>query len=169
MRRPPGQPRSTAFGTGGLPHCPHGSIVPLASALSAENRTCRRPLLRRLSALCRVVHPVCPRPRPRPSRRERKPFDPPQDRPEKPPRQMTLRQQEPVIPRVLHQPAARLDHPLLQAAHRPRAAIHHHIRRSMPLPCPCRRQSGKELNFVERDLSGVCWWEGDLYQPASRE
>ena len=34
---PGGQPRSTVFGTRGLPHCLHGSILPPAGASNAEN------------------------------------------------------------------------------------------------------------------------------------
>ena len=49
---------------------------------------------------------VCSRPTPRLARREPERCDPPHHRPEKPPRQMTLRQQQPVVARVLDQPAA---------------------------------------------------------------
>jgi hypothetical protein len=41
--------------------------------------------------------------------------DPPRNRPEDPPRQMTFGQQEPVVASVLHQPPTRLHQPLLQA------------------------------------------------------
>ncbi len=66
---------------------------------------------------------LCSPPRPRLSRRAqrapRQRLDPPQHGPEKPPRQVTLRQQEPVVPRVLDQPAARLHPSLLQAGQPP--------------------------------------------------
>ena len=52
-------------------------------------------------------------------RRERQRLDPPRHCPEEPPRQMSLRQQQPVIRGVLGQPAARLHQPLLQTRQRP--------------------------------------------------
>jgi len=44
----------------GLPHCPHGTVLLPVEAVNAEHRTCRKPLLRHLSTLCRFVHPVRP-------------------------------------------------------------------------------------------------------------
>jgi hypothetical protein len=41
--------------------------------------------------------------------------DPLEHRPEQPPRQMALRQQEPVVPGVLDQPSTRFDEALLEA------------------------------------------------------
>lgn len=45
--------------------------------------------------------------------------DPPEHRPEQPPREMALRQQEPVVADVLDQPPTRLDEALLKAGERP--------------------------------------------------
>ena len=52
-------------------------------------------------------------------RRHREGGNPSHHRPEQPPRQMAFRQQQPVVPRVLHQPAAGLHQPLLQTGQRP--------------------------------------------------
>jgi hypothetical protein len=46
--------------------------------------------------------------------------DPLEHRPEQPPRQMALRQQEPVVAGVLDQPPTRLDEALLETGERPR-------------------------------------------------
>src|SRR5207302_5367579 len=45
---------------------------------------------------------------------------PPHNHPEQSPRQVSLRQQQPVIPRMLHEPPARFHQPLLQTRQRPR-------------------------------------------------
>ena len=53
------------------------------------------------------------------SRRHRQRLKPPRDRPEQPPRQVSNLQNQPLIPRVLHESAARPDQPLLQTRQRP--------------------------------------------------
>ena len=58
-------------------------------------------------------------PQPRLSRRKRQPIDPPQHIGKQPPRQITLRQQQPIIAGMFHQPAARLHQPLLETRQRP--------------------------------------------------
>jgi hypothetical protein len=45
--------------------------------------------------------------------------DPLEHRPEQPPRQMALPQQEPVVPSMFHQPPTRLDEALLETGERP--------------------------------------------------
>src|ERR1035441_4547297 len=58
-------------------------------------------------------------PRPRLSRRKRQPRDSPEHTAKQPPRQMALRQQEPVVAGMFHQPSSGLHQPLLQAGQRP--------------------------------------------------
>jgi hypothetical protein len=54
------------------------------------------------------------------ARRQRQGPDPLQHRPEQASGQMTLRQQQPVVPRVFHQAPSRLDEALLETGQRPR-------------------------------------------------
>src|ERR1019366_374110 len=58
-------------------------------------------------------------PQPRLSRRKRQPSDPPEHTAKQPFRQMALRQQQPIIAGMFHQPSTRLHQPLLQAGQRP--------------------------------------------------
>ena len=78
--------------------------------------------------------PVAPHRVPRLSRRRCERLAAPHHGPEKPPREVTLRQQEPVIACVLHQPSARLHQSLLQAGHRPVAHAHGSASRRHRLP-----------------------------------
>jgi len=73
---------------------------------------------------------------------------PPHHRPEKPPRQVTLRQQQPVVACVLEQPAARLHQSLLQAGQRPVAdpQRQHRAQRAPPATgSPGGRRSGSAI------------------------
>src|ERR1039458_4586010 len=58
-------------------------------------------------------------PQPRLSRRKRQPRDSPEHTAKQPPRHMALRQQEPVVAGMFHQPSSGLHQPLLQAGQRP--------------------------------------------------
>src|ERR1035437_9607913 len=58
-------------------------------------------------------------PQPRLSRRKRQPGDPPEHVAKQPFRQMALRQQQPIIAGMFHQPSSRLHQPLLQTRQRP--------------------------------------------------
>lgn len=112
-----GQSRSrafTAFGTGGPPHCPHGSILLPAEALSAENCACRGPLLTHLSALGRVAYPACPVRGPGYPAGKRSLCDPPQDGLGYPPCQMSLGQHQPAVSCMLQQSAPGFHQPLGQ-------------------------------------------------------
>src|SRR6516225_1234618 len=75
--------------------------------------------LRHFSVPCPIVAEALLPPGGGLSRWQGQQLDPPQHGPEQPSRQMTLRKQQPVVAGVLHQPAARLHQPLLQAGQRP--------------------------------------------------
>ena len=64
-----------------------------------------------------LAHTVSGRYRPSAGRDWQRP-DPPEHRPEQPPRQVALGQQEPVVPGVLDQPPTRLDEALLETCQR---------------------------------------------------
>src|ERR1039457_5250957 len=58
-------------------------------------------------------------PHPRRPPQNRQPRDSPEHTAKQPPRQMALRQQEPVVAGMFHQPSSGLHQPLLQAGQRP--------------------------------------------------
>src|SRR5664280_2870224 len=58
-------------------------------------------------------------PQPRLSRRKRQPGEPPEHTAKQPFRQVALRQQQPIIAGMFHQPSSRLHQPLLQTRERP--------------------------------------------------
>ena len=93
--------------------------MPPSSAPGARKLPSGADLLRHLKPPPPLSIPCGSPARPRLSHRQCQRLDAPHHGHEKPPREVTLRQQEPVIARVLHQPSARLHQSLLQARQRP--------------------------------------------------
>jgi hypothetical protein len=96
----------------------------LPAALFRVLKACRLGILNQLFQTTlhswRIAESFSWMPQPRLSRRKRQSIDPPQHTGKQPPRhQMTLRQQQPIIPCMFHQPAARLHQPLLETRQRP--------------------------------------------------
>src|SRR5450759_5552137 len=102
-----------------LPDGPTGSAAALFRVLKACRLGFQNQLFQTPLHSWRIAESFSWVPQPRLSRRKRQSIDPPQHTGKQPPRQMTLRQQQPIIAGMFHQPAARLHQPLLEPRQRP--------------------------------------------------
>ena len=116
---PPRQPPHDFLGTADSRHGPYGSLLPPPSASAPKTAPPGGDFLRHFSPSATSFNQVCFPLRPRLPRRERQCSGPPHHCPEEPPRQMTLRQQQPVVASMLNQPTSGLHQALLHAGQRP--------------------------------------------------
>ena len=100
-------------------------------------------------------------PQPRLSRRKRQPGEPPEHTAKQPFRQVALRQQQPIIAGMFHQPSSRLHQPLLQTRERP-ITWRGLLRGLLPRPAQSYGLSKKlgEGPLLLKPHGSLNWYEG---------